>query len=830
MMSENKKSYEWLLEGIDCASCAAKIERGVAKVAGVANSKVNYMTEILSFEVTEEKEHFVLYDVQQKVKKLESDVTLKNKVDGRLIEINPSLIKENNLKEDRKNYEWLLEGIDCANCADKVERGVAKVPGVTNSIVNFMTETLSFDVVGENKNDVLASVKQTIETLEPDVVLRKKKNGTLIENGTDSHKNSSSIEPISVKDETSDNQTNGTFIAHLFENKNKITIIRLVLGLGILVTGMFLPMDGQASLGLFILAYLITGYDVAGRAIRNIFRGQVFDENFLMTIATFSAFYIQEYPEAVAVMLFYQVGEVFQDIAVSKSRHSIADLMDIRPDYANLVTENNVEKVAPEEIKIGDIILIRPGEKVPLDGKIVEGASAMDTSALTGESVPRSVKPEDTILSGFINKNGLLKVVVEKPFAESTVKKILDLVQNASGRKASTEQFITKFARYYTPIVVIAALLLAIIPPLLVPGATFNEWIYRASIFLVISCPCALVISIPVGFFGGIGSASRKGILVKGSNFLEGLNDLKYVVMDKTGTLTKGKFELTAIEPMKGLNSEQLIELAAYAESHSTHPIADSIKERYGKDIREERITDYNEISGHGIQATIAGKEVLAGNARLMEKFSVEFTEVQEIGTIVYLAVDKVYTGHLLITDTIKDDAIESIAEMKKLGIKNIIMLTGDSKKVGEAVASKLGITEVYSELLPQDKVTIFEEILSRKEKNEKVAFVGDGINDTPVLARSDIGIAMGGLGSDAAIEAADVVLMDDRPSKIVTAMQVAKDTRRIVWQNIFFALGVKGLFLVLGAFGIATMWEAVFADVGVTVVAVLNSMRMLNK
>lgn len=829
-MSENKKSHEWILEGIDCANCAAKVERGVAKVAGVANSSVNYMTETLSFEVTEEKEHLVLSNVQQKVKKLEPDVTLKNKVDGRLIEINPPLTKVSHLKDDRKNYEWILEGIDCANCAAKVERGVATVPGVTSSNVNFMTETLSFEVVGGNKNDVLAHVKQTIGTLEPDVVLRKKVDGTLIGNGTESHKDTVSIESISVKDETSHKQTNRAFLVNLFGNKTKMTIIRLILGLGILATGMFLPMDGQASLGLFIMAYLITGYDVVGRAIRNIFRGQVFDENFLMTIATLSAFYIQEYPEAVAVMLFYQVGEVFQDIAVSKSRRSIADLMDIRPDYANLVTGNNVEKVAPEAINIGDIILIRPGEKVPLDGKVVEGTSAMDTSALTGESVPRSVKPEDSILSGFINKNGLIKVVVEKPFAESTVKKILDLVQNASGRKAPTEQFITKFARYYTPIVVIAAALLAIVPPLLVPGATFNEWIYRASIFLVISCPCALVVSIPVGFFGGIGSASRKGILVKGSNFLEGLNDLRYVVMDKTGTLTKGKFELTAIEPKNGINSEQLLELAAYAEAHSTHPIADSIKERYGRDIKEKRITAYNEISGHGIQATIGGKEVLAGNARLMDKFSVGFTEVQEIGTVVYLAVDKVYTGHLLISDAIKDDAIESIAEMKKLGIKNIIMLTGDSKKVGEAVANKLGITEVYSELLPQDKVAKFEEILSRKEKNEKVAFVGDGINDTPVLARSDIGIAMGGLGSDAAIEAADVVLMDDRPSKIVTAMQVAKNTRRIVWQNIFFALGVKGLFLVLGAFGIATMWEAVFADVGVTVIAVLNSMRILNK
>lgn len=454
----------------------------------------------------------------------------------------------------------------------------------------------------------------------------------------------------------------------------------------------------------------------------------------------------------------------------------------------------------------------------------------MDTSALTGESVPRSVKPEDTVLSGFINKNGVLKIAVEKPFAESTVKKILDLVQNASGRKAPTEQFITKFARYYTPIVVIAAALLAIVPPLVLPGATFNEWIYRASIFLVISCPCALVVSIPVGFFGGIGSASRKGILVKGSNFLEGLNDLKYVVMDKTGTLTKGTFEITAIEPKNEVDSDQLVEWAAHAEAHSTHPIADSIKEYYGKEIKEERIRGYNEIPGHGIQATIDGKEVLAGNAQLMEKFSVAFEEVQEIGTVVYLAVEGTYVGRLLIADTIKEDAVESIAAMKKLGIKNIIMLTGDSKTVGETVAKKIGITEVYSELLPQDKVTRFEEILSRKEKNEKVAFVGDGINDTPVLARSDIGIAMGGLGSDAAIEAADVVIMDDKPSKIGSAMQVAKNTRRIVWQNIFFALGVKGLFLILGALGVATMWEAVFADVGVTVIAVLNSMRILNK
>lgn len=706
---------------------------------------------------------------------------------------------------NNKHYEWLLEGIDCANCANKVERGVAQVTGVASSNVNYMTQTLRFEVMAEKEELVLAKVQQTVTTLEPDVVLKNKADGKEI----------GVSEPSTLAPSV-----------HSEKNEIKIIIIRLILGFGLMMAGIFLT----ESVLLFVLAYLVVGYDVVWRAFRNLFRGQVFDEHFLMTLATLSAFYIQEYPEAVAVMLFYQLGELFQSVAVSKSRRSISDLMDIRPDYANLDTEQGMVQVAPETIQVGDTIVVRPGEKVPLDGTIVEGTSAMDTSALTGESVPRSVGPADSVLSGFINRNGLLKIAVEKPFAESTVKKILDLVENASSHKAPTEQFITKFARYYTPIVVIAALLLAVVPPLLFPGATFNEWIYRASIFLVISCPCALVVSIPVGFFGGIGSASRKGILVKGSNYLEGLNDLKYVVMDKTGTLTKGKFEITAIEPEGEITAEGLLEIAAHVEAHSTHPIADSIKEAYGKEIQEKRIAAYNEISGHGIQATVDGKEVLAGNARLMEQFTVTFEEVKEIGTIVYVAVEGKYLGHLLIADAIKEDAAAGIQALKEQGIKHIIMLTGDSKAVGDAVAKKLGITEVYCDLLPQDKVTKLEEILARKQKNEKVAFVGDGINDTPVLARSDIGIAMGGLGSDAAIEAADVVIMDDKPSKIASAMQVAENTRRIVWQNIFFALGVKGLFLVLGAFGVATMWEAVFADVGVTVIAVLNAMRILNK
>ena len=619
--------------------------------------------------------------------------------------------------------------------------------------------------------------------------------------------------------------------AHGEGDKDEIrkSFIRLIVGFGILLAAIFAPVSGTFSLALYVTAYLVAGYEIVWSALLNIKNGQLFDENFLMTIATLSAFYIQEYPEAVAVMLFYQLGELFQDIAVDKSRRSIAELMDIRPDYANVKTAAGIEKVAPETVKIGDIILIRPGEKVPLDGKIVSGTSAVDTSALTGESVPRSVKVGDNILSGFINKNGVIEVVVEKPFAESTVVKILDLVQNASGRKAPTENFITKFARYYTPVVVIAAVLLAVVPPLLFPGESFKEWLYRASIFLVISCPCALVVSIPVGFFGGIGSASRKGILVKGSNFLEGLNDVKTVVMDKTGTLTEGKFAVARIESAGELTENRLLELAAYAELHSSHPIADSIKEAYGKTIAEDRTATTNDIPGHGLQVVVDGQEILVGNAKMMEKFAIIHTPAHGTGTVVYIAVDKQYAGYILISDAIKADAKATIAGLKARGIRTI-MLTGDSRAVGEAVAKEIGIDEVHAELLPQDKVTKLEEVLASKRKGEKVIFVGDGINDTPVLARSDIGMAMGGLGSDAAIEAADIVIMDDKPSKILTAITVAEETRKIVWQNIIFAMAVKGVFLVLGAFGVATMWEAVFADVGVTVLAVLNSIRILKK
>lgn len=725
---------------------------------------------------------------------------------------------------ENKQYEWLLEGIDCANCAAKVERGVAKIDGVTESNVNYMTQTLKFSVNDDKTEDILYHVQQKVVTLEPHIILKNKADGKLI-----STSEQSSAQATSHNHDEEENLHGHAHHDH--GNGNiKLSLARIAGGIILLSAGMILPIPEMIALLLLIAAYIVVGYDVVWRALHNLLHGQVFDENFLMTIATLSAFYIQEYPEAVAVMLFYQVGELFQDVAVSKSRRSIAELMDIRPDYANLETSKGIAKVAPENVNIGDIIIVQPGEKVPLDGVVIEGTSSMDTSALTGESMPRTVNPNDTVLSGFINRNGVLKVAVQKPFSESTVKKILDLVENASSKKAPTEQFITKFARYYTPVVVVVALLLAVIPPLFIPGEIFNEWIYRASIFLVISCPCALVVSIPVGFFGGIGSASRKGVLVKGSHYLEGLNDLRYVVMDKTGTLTKGKFEITQIEPTEAMNAERLLEIAAHAEAYSSHPIAESIKATYQQEVDKGRIANYNELSGFGVEAVIDGLHVLAGNARLLKKYGVPFREVTEMGTIVYLALDGKYAGYILIDDAIKPNAKTAIADMKKNGIKHIIMLTGDSKLTGQAVADKLGITEVYSELLPQDKVTMIEEILLRKQKNEKVAFVGDGINDTPVLARSDIGFAMGGIGSDAAIEASDIVIMDDNLAKIGVAMQVAKNTRRIVWQNIFFALGVKGLFLILGAFGIATMWEAVFADVGVTVLAVLNAMRILNK
>ena len=579
---------------------------------------------------------------------------------------------------------------------------------------------------------------------------------------------------------------------------------------------------------IFLVSYFIVGWDILRKAMRNIIRGKVFDENFLMAVATIGAFCIGEFPEAVAVMLFYQIGELFQSYAVDKSRKSIASLMDIRPDYANVYRGGNIEKVNPEEVKIGETIIIKPGEKIPLDGHIVEGKTTLDTKALTGESLPKDAKEGDEVLSGCINLNGVIKVEVRKEYGESTVSKILDLVENASSKKSKSENFITKFARYYTPIVVGIAAVLAILPPLLLPGATFSDWIYRALSFLVVSCPCALVISIPLSFFGGIGGASKMGVLVKGSNYLEALASTEIMVFDKTGTLTKGVFEVQQVKSI-GISEQELLKVAAYAENYSNHPISKSLKRAYQEEIDEKQIQNYEELSGLGIIAKIGEKDILVGNDKLMQEKQITFEKCNEVGTVLYVAIEGKYAGYIVIADQIKEDAKKTMEDLKKNHIKQTVMLTGDRKKVGENVAKEIGIDEVYTELLPTDKVHKVEELLKRKSEKGKLAFVGDGINDAPVLTLADIGIAMGALGADSAIEAADIVIMTDEPYKIVKSMKLAKKTMRIVKENIVFAIFVKVLVLILTAFGLSTMWEAVFADVGVSIIAIINALRALN-
>ncbi|MEG7335379.1 heavy metal translocating P-type ATPase [Bacillus sp. 0102A] len=691
--------------------------------------------------------------------------------------------------------EYILDGLDCSNCAQKIENGVKGIKGIDGCAVNFAASTLTVSAGGKEEQWVANKVEKKVKSIDPHVTVRQK------------HK----------KKSAEDN----------YRNRMINMLIRMAVAV-ILGAAAYVVHSGTIEFFLFLAAYLIIGGDIVIRAIKNISRGQVFDEHFLMALATIGAFLIKQYPEGVAVMLFYQIGELFQGAAVSRSRKSISALMDIRPDYANVKTENGIELVSPEDVKIGDIIVVNPGESIPLDGKVVQGSAMVDTSALTGESVPRKASEGQDVMSGFINQNGVLHIEVTKGYQESAVSKILDLVQNASSRKARTENFITKFAKYYTPAVVIIAVLLAFVPPLVIPGAALSDWVYRALIFLVISCPCALVVSIPLGFFGGIGAASKAGVLVKGSNYLEALNQVKYAVFDKTGTLTKGSFEVTEIKPAEGFTKEKLLEAAAYAELHSQHPIAESVRKAYGKMLSSDAIESYEEISGRGIFAKVNGTEILAGNQKLMEREQIKGVPDQKAGTIVHIAVDQHYAGAIIIADEAKEDAAQAIADLKSLGIKQTIMLTGDSKQTGEAVGKQLGIDEVYAELLPQDKVARVEALEAKLSPNEKLIFVGDGINDTPVLARADIGAAMGGLGSDAAVEAADVVLMTDQPSKIAEAIRIAKRTRRIVWQNIGFALGVKAIFLILGAFGIATMWEAVFSDVGVTLLAVANAMRVM--
>mgnify|MGYP001474570985 FL=1 len=613
--------------------------------------------------------------------------------------------------------------------------------------------------------------------------------------------------------------------------KQKKMLVRIIISLILLVVFSQLPVEGYLRFGLFTIPYLIIGYDILKKAFKGIKNKQVFDENFLMAVATIGAILLGDYTEGTAVMLFYQIGELFQSYAVGKSRRNISELMDIRPDYANIEVDGKLEQVDPDEVEIGTVIVVQPGEKVPIDGVIIDGVSTLNTSALTGESLPRDAKAGDEVISGCINMTGVLKIRTIREFGESTVSKILELVENSSSRKSKSENFISKFAKYYTPVVCYGALALAFIPPivLLIMGkpAMWGDWIYRALTFLVISCPCALVISIPLSFFAGIGGASNQGVLVKGSNYLETLAQTSYVVFDKTGTMTQGVFEVSGVHHNE-ISDEKLLEYAALAECSSSHPISKSLQKAYGKPIDRNRVTDIEEISGNGVTAKVDGISVAAGNAKLMKRLGISYQECHHVGTVIHMAVDGRYEGHILISDILKPHAKEAIAELKKAGIKKTVMLTGDSKRVADQVAKELGIEEVYSELLPADKVSKVEELLHQKSEKEKLAFVGDGINDAPVLSRADIGIAMGALGSDAAIEAADIVLMDDDPLKISKAIKIARKCIHIVYENIYFAIGIKILCLILGALGIANMWMAIFADVGVMIIAVLNAIRTL--
>ena len=613
--------------------------------------------------------------------------------------------------------------------------------------------------------------------------------------------------------------------------KQKKMLIRIIVAAVLIVLFSKLPIDGYVRFGLFMIPYLVIGYDILQKAFKGIRNKQVFDENFLMAVATVGAILLGDYSEGVAVMLFYQIGELFQSYAVGKSRRNISELMDIRPDYANIEVDGKLEQVDPDEVEIGTVIVVQPGEKVPIDGVIIDGVSILNTSALTGESLPRDAKAGDEVISGCINMTGVLKIRTIREFGESTVSKILELVENSSSRKSKSENFISKFAKYYTPVVCYGALALAFIPPivLLIMGkpTMWGDWIYRALTFLVISCPCALVISIPLSFFAGIGGASNQGVLVKGSNYLETLAQTSYVVFDKTGTMTQGVFEVSGVHHNE-ISDEKLLEYAALAECSSSHPISKSLQKAYGKPIDRNRVTDIEEISGNGVTANVDGISVAAGNAKLMKRLGISYQECHHVGTVIHMAVDGKYEGHILISDILKPHAKEAIAELKKAGIKKTVMLTGDSKRVADQVAKELGIGEVYSELLPADKVSKVEELLHQKSEKEKLAFVGDGINDAPVLSRADIGIAMGALGSDAAIEAADIVLMDDDPLKISKAIKIARKCIHIVYENIYFAIGIKILCLILGALGIANMWMAIFADVGVMIIAVLNAIRTL--
>ena len=698
--------------------------------------------------------------------------------------------------------ELMLNGLTCAHCASVIDEKVKHIDGVKNSNLNFTNKKLSVEIDCDNEEKIIKNIIDIINDTEPGLDIQ-----------------------IEGQREIKEDKTQKSI-----KNNEKLNLLKIIAGAIVFIFAFYQEIAGREnkySLLIFLVAYLLVGGDVLYKALRNITKGRIFDENFLMSVATIGAIAIGELSEAVGVMLFYKIGEYLQELAVGKSRKSISELMQIRPDMANLKLGNTIKVVNPEDVNIGDYIIVKPGEKVPLDGVVIEGSSMMDTSALTGESVLRTVKKGDNLLSGFINKNALLTVQVTKDFSESTASKILDMVENASSKKSKTENFISVFSRYYTPIVVGLALLIAILPPIFMQGGTFSEWIHRGLIFLVVSCPCALVLSIPLSYFSGIGVASKQGVLIKGSNYLEALRYVDTVVFDKTGTLTEGVFDVVKVKPVN-ISEDELIKFASIAEVNSNHPIAKSILNYYNKEINLNNIEEYEEIASHGIRVKYENNIILAGNEKLMASNNIKIEKSTDVGTVVYIAINNEFKGYIVIADKIKTDSEEAIRLIKEQGIKETVMLTGDNKEVANFVAKKLKLDKVFSNLLPNEKVEKIEELYKNRIEKEKIAFVGDGINDAPVLARVDVGIAMGGLGSDAAIEAADVVIMTDEPSKIAQGIKISKKTYKIVWQNIIFALGIKIIVMVLGATGIASMWDAVFADVGVALIAVLNAMRIM--
>ena len=782
---------EIILGGLNCAHCAEIINDKVSKLEEIESCNLNFLNKKLTIEINKNvNENLTIEKVIQIVNDTEPGLDIK-------------VLKNEN--KNNKKVEITLGGLNCAHCSEEIGNKVSKLDNVLQSNLNFISKKLTFEVAKNvDEKVVTEEIIKIINATEP---------------GLDIKVNFSDI-----------NKENKKEAVEEVETSNKSDLIKLIIGSIMYIFGIFQTATGFESKFVnivFLIVYLIVGSDVLLKALKNASKGRIFDENFLMSIATIGAVIIGEVPEAVGVMLFYKIGEYLQDIAVGKSRKSITSLMQIRQDSANLKVGSEIKVVSPEDVSIGDIIVIKPGEKIPLDGVVVDGFSMVDTSALTGESVLRELGVGEAALSGFINKNALLTIEVTKEFGESTVSKILDLVENASSKKSKTENFISKFAKYYTPFVLFSAMVIAFIPPLLVPNAEFLDWFYRGLVFLVVSCPCALVLSIPLSFFSGIGNSSKQGILIKGSNYLEALKNIDTVVFDKTGTLTKGVFKVTNISPV-GISEKELIEYAAYAEANSNHPIAKSILSYYKEKIDLEKINDFEEIAAHGIKIKYKGLNILAGNDKLMKKENIFYLPTEDVGTIVYIAVNGIYKGYIVISDEVKEDSKEAIKNLKINGVKEVVMLTGDNEKVANKIASELGIDKVYSNLLPNEKVDRLEEIFKNKSEKEKVAFVGDGINDAPVLARADVGIAMGALGSDAAIEAADVVLMTDEPSKIAKSIEIARKTNKIVWQNIVFALSVKLVVLLLSAGGVATMWEAIFADVGVALIAVLNAMRVM--